>query len=66
MAAIAYGGFRYPVTTETLRAVVNRIQSFEFTTGADFIEISTTDGRHVLLRVGYGLPIAFESAGDGE
>ena len=60
MPNIAYGGIRYPVTTETLRKVIDKIVSFEFVNHSDLFEISTTDGRYVVLNLGQSFPIALE------
>lgn len=64
MPAINYSGVRYPVTTETIRAVLDKIRSFELIGHCALFEIATTDGRQVVLNVGRSLPIALE--GDPE
>jgi hypothetical protein len=60
MPHINYGGIRYPVTTKTLRNVIEKIGSFKSLTHTDLFEITTTDGRYVVLNLGPSLPIAFE------
>lgn len=60
MAAIAYGGFRYPVTTETLRAVIDKLGSFAMLPHTDLFEITTTDGQQVVLNLSRSFPIALE------
>lgn len=60
MPTIAYGGFRYPVTVETLRKVIEKIESFQFLTHSDLFEIPTEDGRNVVLNLSPSFPIALE------
>ncbi len=61
LAAVVYNGVRYPVTHEVAVGIIDRIEGFAFNTLTDFVQIPTTDGREVVLRVGQALPIAFES-----
>lgn len=65
IVAMVYGGVRYPITHEAAEFVISKIESFDVIAWSDFVEIPTTDGRHVVLRVSQSFPIAFESAGDG-
>jgi hypothetical protein len=64
MATIVYGGVRYPVTNETVHAVIARIDQFVVISHSDLFEISTTDGRKVVLNLSQSFPIAFETEPD--
>ena len=63
---MAYAGVRYPVSSDTAKFVIDKIESFRVVTWSDFIEVPTTDGRQVALRVGQSFPIAFETETDRE
>lgn len=65
IVAMVYGGVRYPIAHEVAEFVISKIEGFEMIPWSDFIEVPTTDGRHVLLRVSKTFPIAFESEAEG-
>lgn len=66
IAAMVYGGVRYPISSDVAEFVISKIESFDVIAWSDFIEIPTTDGRQVLLRVSQSFPIAFETEADRE
>lgn len=66
IATVVYGGVRYPISHEVAESIIDKIESFQVVAWSDFVKFATTDGRYVMLRVGQGLPIAFESAADSE
>jgi hypothetical protein len=66
IAAVIYGGVRYPISHDVAEYIISKIESFEMNSWSDFIEFPTTDGRQVLLRVSQSFPIAFESEADSE
>ena len=65
-AAVVYNGVSYPVTTDTIQAIINRIGQFDLITDADLFQITTTDGRKVALHLSQSFPIAFEVQADLE
>jgi hypothetical protein len=65
LATVVYGVL-YPVTPDVANTVIAEIESFEFTTHTRWVEITTTDGRTVILRVGPSLPIALRPATETE
>lgn len=66
IVAMVYSGVRYPISNEVAEFVISKIESFDVIAWSDFIEVPTTDGRQVILRVSQSFPIAFESAANSE
>lgn len=52
---------RQQITDETGRSLIEFISGFELIAGTGFIEIPTTDGRHLILNLGPSLAVAFEA-----
>jgi hypothetical protein len=65
LATIVYGVL-YPVTPDVANTVIAEIESLEFNTHTRWVEITTTDGRTVILRVGPSQPIALRPATETE
>ena len=58
---VVYGGIRHPVTGDVAAGIRYRLESVLSGEANDLFQFPTTDGREVMLRLGAGTAIAFET-----